>query len=105
MKEITALELQKFREKNIPHQLIDIREIHELEICSIQGDHIPMGEIVDRSDEIRTDIPVIFHCRSGARAAAVIMTLQKKFKFKNLYNLCGGILAWAEEVDHSLEQY
>lgn len=105
MKEISPVELQKMREENIAHQLIDVREIHERDICCIHGEHIPMDEILDRVAEIRKDVPVIIHCRSGARAEAVVLTLEKKFKFSNLYNLSGGILAYAEEVDHSLEQY
>lgn len=105
MKEISPVELQKMREENTPHQLIDVREIHERDICCIDGVHIPMDEIIERVTELRKDVPVIIHCRSGARGAAVVLTLEKKFKLSNLYNLSGGILAYAEEVDHSLEQY
>ena len=31
--------------------------------------------------------------------------LQKKYNFNNLYNLKGGILAWADEIDESIEKY
>jgi adenylyltransferase/sulfurtransferase len=47
----------------------------------------------------------VVHCRAGARSAAVITALEQKFGMDNLYNLTGGILAWADEVDPSLEKY
>ena len=105
MKSISVLELKNMRDNGLAHQLIDVRESHELEICEIGGEHIPMGQIMANLDKIRTDIPVILHCRSGARSLAVIEALRKTGEYENLVNLQGGILAWAREVDPSLEQY
>ncbi len=34
-----------------------------------------------------------------------IMQLEQQFGYTNLYNLKGGILAWAEEIDPSLDVY
>jgi adenylyltransferase/sulfurtransferase len=64
-----------------------------------------MGEVMDRVEEIKKDIPVVVHCRSGARSRAVIEALQNNFKYTNLFNLKGGILAWANEIDQSLPTY
>jgi adenylyltransferase/sulfurtransferase len=86
-------------------QLIDVREDWEIEVCTIGGLHIPMGEILTRVDEIRTDIPVILQCRSGGRSANVVNALESRFAMENLYNLKGGILAWADQIDSSLEKY
>ncbi|MFN3918085.1 MAG: rhodanese-like domain-containing protein [Flavobacteriales bacterium] len=93
------------RSKQEPFQLIDIREPYEIEICHIGGQHIPMAEILDRKDEINREIPVIIHCRSGKRSSAVVNALETHFGLTNVYNLKGGILAWANEIDTSLEQY
>ncbi|MCH2199240.1 MAG: rhodanese-like domain-containing protein [Flavobacteriales bacterium] len=105
MKEISVSELKAMRNKNEDHQLIDVREIHEIEICTINGTHIPMGEIMARNEEVRKDIPVIIHCRSGQRSSAVVNALEANFGFTNLHNLTGGILAWASQIDTTLEQY
>ncbi|MDZ4823448.1 MAG: rhodanese-like domain-containing protein [Flavobacteriales bacterium] len=102
MKEITPLQLHQWRESAQPHQLIDIREEHEVLACSIGGEHIPMAEVLNHKDKIRTDVDVVFHCRSGKRSAAMVYTLEKKWRLKNLYSLKGGITAWAEEVDKTL---
>lgn len=105
MKHIDVQALKQMRDNHTPHQLIDVREIHEVELCSIGGEHIPMGEIIDRHTEVRNDIPVIVHCRSGSRSMAVITALENHFGYTNLHNLTGGIMAWAREIDPSIEVY
>jgi sulfur-carrier protein adenylyltransferase/sulfurtransferase len=105
MKEITPLELKQKIDKGEDFQLIDCREPQECEICSIGGELIPMDQIVHKTDSIRKDVPVIIHCRSGKRSGNVIQYLEMKFGFENLYNLKGGILGYADEVDTSLTKY
>lgn len=83
-------------------QLIDVREPYEAQICSIGGTLIPMGEIVERLTEIRKDVPVVVHCRSGARSSAVINALSSRYGFTNLINLKGGILGYGREVDDGM---
>ena len=105
MKEISVQQLKKMMNDNESFQLIDIREPYEIEICHIDGQHIPMDEILDRTQEIKTDIPVVIHCRSGKRSAAVVDALQTNYGFTNVHNLSGGILAWVSEIDPSLDVY
>ena len=105
IKEITVQELKKMRDEGTPHQLIDVREAHESDVASIQGLLIPMGDVMDRVEELKKDIPVIVHCRSGARSRAIVEALQGNFEFDNLFNLKGGILAWANEIDSSIQTY
>lgn len=99
MTEITCAELRKLRESGAAHQLIDVREPYEAEACSIGGVLIPMGEVIDRISEIRRDVPVILHCKSGNRSAAVIQALESRYGFSGLMSLKGGILAWSAEVE------
>ena len=66
---------------------------------------MPLNEIEEHVDKISTDKTVIFHCRTGIRSAKAIKRLEKKFGFTNFYNLNGGILAYADEVDPSLAKY
>ncbi|MFL5754343.1 MAG: rhodanese-like domain-containing protein [Bacteroidia bacterium] len=105
MKEITVQELKAMKDAAEDFQLIDVREEHEFEMCNIGGELIPMGEIMDQADNISRDKKVIVHCRSGKRSASVIMALEQQHGFDNLYNLKGGILAWADEIDPSLTKY
>ena len=104
MKEITAFEFKILKDANADFQLIDVREGHEVEICEMGGEHIAMGEVMDNLDKISKTKQVIIHCKSGARSAAVCQALEKR-GFANVYNLKGGIIAWANDVDSSLTKY
>lgn len=102
MNSITVTELKKMIDNKENFQLIDVREEHEYENANINGLLIPMGEIESRNNEISKDKKVIIQCRSGARSANVIELLEQNFGYTNLYNLEGGIMAWAREIDDSL---
>jgi adenylyltransferase/sulfurtransferase len=104
MKEITVVELKKLIDTNADFQLIDVREENEIEICNIGGQHIPMGDVMDNLDKISKSKQVIIHCRSGARSGAICNALEAQ-SFSNVYNLKGGILAWANEIDMTLTKY
>jgi rhodanese-related sulfurtransferase len=98
MKEISPAELKKLIDEKSDFQLIDVREEYEFEEANLNGQLIPMGEVMDRLDEISRDKKVVVHCRSGKRSAGVISALESQHGFTNLYNLKGGILAYIQEV-------
>lgn len=102
IKEKTVQELKALQDEGQAFQLIDVREPHEYDMANLGGELIPLGTVVNEKDKFREDVPVIVHCRSGARSAAAISELEKRFGFTNLYNLKGGIMAYAREIDPSL---
>ncbi|MBS1592687.1 MAG: rhodanese-like domain-containing protein [Bacteroidetes bacterium] len=104
MKEKSVSELKAMMDGGEDFQLIDVREPHEAEICQIGGILIPMNTIPDHIDEIAKDKPVVIHCRSGARSGRIVEYLESQ-GFDNLYNLKGGILAWADEIDPEMAKY
>jgi adenylyltransferase/sulfurtransferase len=89
----------------VDFQLIDVREPHEFEICNLGGELIPQGQIPQQVDKVSKSKQVIIHCRSGARSGNMVQWLEKNHQFENLYNLKGGILAWAREIDPSMPTY
>jgi sulfur-carrier protein adenylyltransferase/sulfurtransferase len=105
MKEITVRELKELKDSGADFQLIDVREPHEYDICNLEGDLIPQGEIPGNVDKIDRTKKVILQCRSGARSGNMVQWLEKNHGFENLYNLKGGILAWAREIDPSMPTY
>lgn len=98
MKEISVTELKKLMDDKADFQLIDVREEHEFDEANLKGQLIPMGEVMDRLDEIAKDKQVVVHCRSGKRSATVIGALESQHGYTNLYNLKGGILAYIDEI-------
>ncbi|MGB3947639.1 MAG: rhodanese-like domain-containing protein [Bacteroidia bacterium] len=104
MKEVTVAELKQLKDNNADFQLIDVREPHEAEIAEIGGLLIPMGQVLENLDKIAKDKQVVIHCRSGARSGSICQALEKE-GYNNVYNLKGGILAWANEIDPSVTKY
>jgi len=98
MKEVTATELKQLVEGKKDFQLIDVREEYEFDEVNINGQLIPMGEVMENVEKIAKDKQVVIHCRSGKRSATVINALEAQHGFTNLYNLKGGILAYIDEV-------
>ncbi|WP_339606303.1 rhodanese-like domain-containing protein [uncultured Roseivirga sp.] len=105
MKETTVKELAELKASGADFQLIDVREQNEFEIAEIGGELIPMNTIPDNVDKVSRDKKVVIHCRSGKRSGDVINWLEQNHGFENLYNLKGGILAYADEIDNSLTKY
>ncbi|KOF01679.1 NADH oxidase [Roseivirga seohaensis subsp. aquiponti] len=105
MKETTVKELAELKALGADFQLIDVREQNEFEIAEIGGELIPMNTIPDNVDKVSRDKKVVIHCRSGKRSGDVINWLEQNHGFENLYNLKGGILAYADEIDNNLTKY
>lgn len=103
MNSITVQELVAWRNDGVEHMLLDIREPYERDVSHIGGVHILMEDIVHRLADIPEDIPVVVHCRSGARSAAVTHALTHQYGYDNIHNLEGGIRAWAEEIEPNLD--
>jgi rhodanese-related sulfurtransferase len=104
MKEISVQELQEKMESGEDFQLVDVREDFEYEMSNLGGVLIPLGGILIETGKIEKDKPVVVMCRSGKRSAVAISQLEAQ-GFTNLYNLQGGILAWAQEIDPEMQVY
>ncbi len=104
MKEITPQELKNLRDNKADFQLIDVREPFEVEITTIGGELIPMGEVVDNLKRINKNKQVVVYCKSGKRSAAIVQMLEQQ-GYDNVFNLKGGILAYADTIDKSLTKY
>lgn len=105
MKEVSVQDLKKMMDSGADFQLIDVREPHEFDICNLGGELIPQGDIPSNVEKISKDKQVVIHCRSGARSGNMVQWLEKNHGFGNLYNLKGGILAWAREIDPTMPTY
>ena len=102
VKEISVHELNDMIQKEESFQLIDVRTAFENHVANIGGDLMPLEEIVKHIDEISRTKQVILYCKVGIRSMEAILHLQGVYDFSNLYNLKGGINAWAAEIDNKL---
>jgi adenylyltransferase/sulfurtransferase len=104
MREISATELKTRQDRGDNLFVLDVREPHEYQICNLNGKLIPLGDLQRRVNELDSSAEMVVHCRSGKRSADAIRFLQTA-GFKKLWNLKGGILAWADEVDPRMPKY
>ena len=105
VREITVQELKEKLDGGNDVTVIDVREPYEYDIVNIGAKLIPQGRVLEHIDHIPSSGDVVVHCRSGVRSADVIRLLNMRYGYNNLYNLKGGILAWAREIDQSLPVY
>lgn len=88
-----------------PPFILDVREGWELRICTLPGAvHIPMGQIPVRADELDPQRETVVVCHHGVRSLRVAQFLESR-GFSNLYNLRGGVDAWAREIDPAMQTY
>jgi molybdopterin/thiamine biosynthesis adenylyltransferase/rhodanese-related sulfurtransferase/molybdopterin converting factor small subunit len=85
--------------------LIDVREPHEYQICSIPSARlIPLGDLPKRVNELNAADEIVAHCKGGTRSAKAVEFL-KQAGFQKVRNMKGGILAWSDKVDASVPKY
>lgn len=106
IEEISAADLKRRIDAGEDIQLIDVRQPEEWAFSKIEGAKlIPLGEILNRMDEIDENRETVIHCKAGMRSANAVQALQRA-GFKGLLkNLKGGITAWSNEVDPKVAKY
>jgi rhodanese-related sulfurtransferase len=111
--EITVTELGAKLKSDEEFILLDVRELSELERAKVTDSRlevVPMsrlgGEgVAALSESARSqDIPVYVFCHHGNRSMQVTMWLVQQ-GYKNVFNVSGGINAYAGKVDSSVGLY
>src|SRR3984893_4977687 len=102
---ISVHDLKRKRDAREAIQLIDVREPFEFEIARIDGAKlIPLGQLANRLHELTQNGQTVVHCHTGMRSAQAVQMLRQT-GFTNVYNLEGGIDAWANEIDPAMQKY
>jgi rhodanese-related sulfurtransferase len=106
MQEITATELKQKIDAGEDVQIVDVREQKEYDFAKIPNTKlIPLGQILNRMDEIDSSKETVVHCKGGGRSAQAIEALRRAGFQGELKNLKGGITAWSNEVDSTVPKY
>jgi adenylyltransferase/sulfurtransferase len=103
--EISVAALKAKKDRGDKFVLLDVREKYEYDIAKIPGSQlIPLGELPSRMSELDSADEIVIHCKSGMRSAKALRQLQKA-GFAKLFNVEGGISAWADRVDSNVPKY
>lgn len=85
--------------------LLDVREPWEYETAKLHGSTlVPMRAIPARVQELDREADTVVICHHGGRSMQVAMFLERA-GFGRVYNLAGGVDAWARQVDPSMATY
>lgn len=113
LKDLGPAELKARAEAGEAIVLLDVREPFERDFCALPSPkrgldlHIPMGSLAASLEEIReaaSQGPLVIYCHHGVRSLMVGHWLVGQ-GISDVYNLDGGIDAFATEVDPTLPRY
>lgn len=105
MQVLTVQELKDWLDEGRDFQLIDVREKDEWDYCHIDGAvHIPMRRVAASLSNLARHTPVAMLCHHGMRSRASAELLLQA-GFTEVYNVAGGIHAWAHEIDTTMATY
>ena len=94
--DVSAAELRRLLEGDVPPALLDVREDVEVALEPMEGAlHIPLREVVARMDELDPGRLTVVVCAAGVRSARAIEALKAAGYPGRLLNLEGGMKAWA----------
>ena len=89
--------------------LIDVRMPQEAEIATIPGavlvplDQIENGTAIEQVRELAAGKRLYAHCKLGGRSAKALIALKRE-GIEGI-NVAGGIDAWSQEIDSSVQRY
>jgi len=77
--------------------LLDVRTPGEFQQARLDGARlIPIDQLVQRLPELPKGRPILVYCAVGSRSAQVVNYLARQ-GYLEVYNLYGGIYAWAQK--------
>jgi len=85
--------------------ILDVREAWETALCSLPGCvDLPLSQGIGALEQLPRDRDWVVLCHHGMRSSQVAMIMERS-GFPRVYNLDGGIDAWARTVEPSMARY
>lgn len=104
VRSIGVRDLAAKRAAGEPLHVVDVRTREELGIASISGARRLDNDLVTELLALDRGTPLAFLCHHGIRSRAAAEQFAAR-GFRNVYNVEGGIEAWAREVDPDVPRY
>jgi rhodanese-related sulfurtransferase len=107
--EVSPEELHELMQRPGPRdfRLIDVREEDEFGICRLEwAELIPLSKLTEQAPTrlVDKDKPIVVYCHHGMRSGHAAEWL-RSMGYEHVYNLAGGINAWAERVEPTMAKY
>lgn len=103
---ISPLHLQQqLQMSSLAFFLLDVREPFEYEMVALDKSLlIPMHQIPERITELNKSDQIVVICHHGVRSESVAYYLEEQ-GFLQVFNLTGGIHAWAVQCETDMALY
>lgn len=105
---ISQLTVQALQQRLITGErpiIVDVREGWEYALCALPDSlHLPMALVPQQLERLPRDNDIVVVCHHGVRSQMAAGVLRRN-GFTRLYNLRGGIDAWAREIDPQMAVY
>jgi adenylyltransferase/sulfurtransferase len=107
--EVSPEELREFMSRPGPRsfRLIDVREEDEFQICRLEwAELIPLAQVPEQAPRrlVDKDRTIIVYCHHGMRSQRACEWLRHA-GYEQVFNLTGGIEAWADRVEPTMRRY
>lgn len=107
--EVSPEELRDIMSRPGPRdfRLVDVREEDEFQICRLDwAELIPLSQLTEQAPRrlVDKDRPIVVYCHHGMRSQTACERL-RRLGYEHVFNLTGGINAWAERVEPTMRRY
>jgi rhodanese-related sulfurtransferase len=107
--EVSPEELHELMKRPGPRdfRLIDVREEDEFQICRLDwAELIPLAQLSEQAPRrlVDKDRPLVVYCHHGMRSQHACEWLRRA-GYLHVFNLTGGIEAWADRIEPSMRRY
>ena len=103
VKQISVAELaQRLAANDIT--VVDVRPAEERAIAALKAPFRTLDDGLGALADLPKDAPIAFLCRSGGRSQQAAEQF-RAHGYTKIYNVAGGINAWAREIDTTISEY
>jgi len=110
---VKAGQLAEMMDRNLPYLLVDVRPEVEVEMCAISNSiNLPLARLKEGREEDtallqneRKGCPVYVICRRGNDSQEGVRELRKLLPEVDVFDVVGGLHAWAKTVDNDFPIY
>lgn len=104
VRSLTVQDLKAMMERGEKLELYDVRTPRERDIVKIDGDKFLDEEGLAELEKTSRDTPLAFYCHHGGRSRSAAERFLG-MGFTRVYNVEGGVDAWARQIDKRLSTY
>lgn len=104
VRSLSVQDLKAMMDKGEKLALFDVRTPREREIVKIDGDTFLDEAGLAQLEKLSKDTPLVFYCHSGGRSRSAAERFLG-MGFTRVYNVEGGVDAWARQIDKRLSTY